>query len=76
VNTPADVTNARYMSTHAIKTELRDLLGSIAPQKKWPGGVSVKTLADFALDSLDRSSRDQDVQRALDLADAVTPRLN
>jgi hypothetical protein len=69
------VTDARYMSTHAIKTELHELLGSLAPEKTWSKRVTVKTLAEFALDSFDRSSTQRDVQRALELADAVTPRL-
>jgi hypothetical protein len=67
---------ARYMSTHAIKTELQAVLGEIEPEKKWHGGTTVRELADFALDTLDRSSPDLRVQRAIELADAVRPRLN
>jgi hypothetical protein len=63
------------MSTHAIKTELLRVLAEISPNRRWPKRVTVRFLADFALDTLDRSSPDPRVQRALELADAVTPRL-
>jgi hypothetical protein len=64
------------MSTHAIKTELMQLLIEIVPDQKWPKRVTVRALADFALDRLDGSSADPRVERALELAGAVRPRLN
>ena len=45
----------------------------LAPSQEANG--EVYRFAEFALDSFDRSSTQRDVQRALELADAVTPRL-
>jgi hypothetical protein len=70
------VTTARYMSTHAIKSELLSVLVELLPDTSWSKRASVKQLADFALDTLDRDSSDPRVRRAIELAAAVMPRLS
>jgi hypothetical protein len=70
------MTTARYMSTHAIKSELQSVLVELSPDKSWSKRVTVRQLADFALDTLDRDSSNTRVRRAIELAEAVTPRLS
>jgi hypothetical protein len=70
------MTTARHMSTHAIKSELLSVLAGLSPDKTWSKRATVRQLADFALDTLDRDSSDTRVQRAIELAEAVMPRLS
>jgi hypothetical protein len=70
------MTTARYMSTHAIKSELQSVLVELSPDKRWSKRATVRQLADFALDRLDRDSSDTRVRRAIELAEAVIPRLS
>ncbi|MFJ6565739.1 hypothetical protein ACIQMV_39105 [Streptomyces sp. NPDC091412] len=62
---------AEYMSTHAIKTELRTLIGELAPEVAWSKRVTVTELAVWAVAQLDADSHDPRVQRARELAQVI-----
>lgn len=59
---------ASSMSTHAIKTELQELLTTLRPDKKWPKRVSVTDLCDYTVSSISADSKDEDSLRALRMA--------
>ena len=56
------------MSTHAIKTELGQLLREVAPAKSWSKRAGVVELSNWAVHNLDASAADEKVVRALALA--------
>lgn len=62
---------AEYMSTHAIKSELRGLIGELAPGVVWSKRVTVTELAGWAVSQLDADSCDPRVQRARELAQVI-----
>jgi hypothetical protein len=62
---------AAYMSTHAIKTELRSLLDQLAPTVGWSKHASVTRMSDWALHHLDAGSSDPRVRRARELASVI-----
>jgi hypothetical protein len=69
------VLKAIDMSTHAIKTELEELLVELRPDQKWRKRTRALDLAEFALSNLPSESEDVRVQRARELARVVRPRL-
>lgn len=62
---------AEYMSTHAIKTELRALLGEPAPDVAWSRRVTVTELSTWAVSHLRADSPDRRVHRARELAQVI-----
>jgi hypothetical protein len=60
--------SAPWMSTHAIKTELRELLMRLHPEKKWPKRVSVTELCDYTVHTIPADSKDEGAQRARRMA--------
>ena len=62
---------AVQMSTHAIKTELQELLGRVRPDKNWPKRVSVTHLCQYAIHNIAADSTDNDSRRALQLAQVL-----
>jgi hypothetical protein len=62
---------AVQMSTHAIKTELQELLGRVRPDKNWPKRVSVTDLCQYAIHNIAADSTDNDSRRALQLAQVL-----
>jgi hypothetical protein len=59
---------ASWMSTHAIKTDLRELLMRLHPEKKWPKRVSVTDLCEYTVHTIPADSQDKDSLRALAMA--------
>jgi hypothetical protein len=59
---------ARYMSTHAIKSELATVLAEMRPRRTWSKRATLAEMSACAIAEIDDKSTDTRCQRALELA--------